>query len=689
MKNGVPVVLHSAPWSLSQLDARAARGSHPSALEHIDFLGEEFLDFGRKGFWILLPYEAIKNEPGLRLSPLGVVPHDGRRPRVISDYSFWFINGETADLAPPGAMQFGTAPLRMQEDLMRANPIFGPVYMSKNDMSDGFYRIRLTSSGSLKLAVILPAGLVPDQPQLVALPLVLPMGWTQSPPWFCACTETIADLTNEDLRRNKRFAPHPLGIKAAITDFQVEDHHLIRKIPKSHESRLYDRPLRKVEIFVDDFIGMGQNDPQNPLENQRAALSHNIDKIFRPNRATDSPYRKEPQSLSKMEKGDCSWHTKKEALGWNWGATSRTLQLKQKRVEKALQLLQEVLNCKRVSLKRWQQILGVLRSLQPGMTGSEGNFSLLQDALVKQVNKRVYLSIAVKEQLHVFREFLEGHEIRPTNLEELIPGRDIHIGACDAAKAGRGGVWFTDGGQALIWRAPYPPAIQAQVISEKNPQGKLTNSDLELEGTILHHWVLGKLVPVKGETTYTACDNTPAVSWRQKGSATSNKAKARLLRLASGLRREQGAHHRIGHISGKDNRMADDASRLWHLSDEKLLTYFDSTYPQSTSWQLFRIPTEINCLLTSTMLDETSKVESVLQELKRLRPLGQNGLNFVRPSIPIPVSSVATTPSTSSSCLESDTATESFEHPAVDRSGLEQRKMPCARWVRRFPYWVS
>ena len=99
----------------------------------------------------------------------------------------------------------------------------------------------------------------------------------------------------------------------------------------------------------------------------------------------------------------------KEALGWNWGATTKTLQLKEKRVSKALTLLDEVLDCKRVSLKRWQQVLGVVRSLQPGMSGSEGHFSLLQDALIRQVDCRVRLTPEVREQLEIFQDFLHGH----------------------------------------------------------------------------------------------------------------------------------------------------------------------------------------------------------------------------------------------------------------------------------------
>ena len=55
---------------------------------------------------------------------------------MIVDYSFWGLNDETMKLAPEGAMQFGTAPLRIREALMKANPDYGPVFMYKNDMSD-------------------------------------------------------------------------------------------------------------------------------------------------------------------------------------------------------------------------------------------------------------------------------------------------------------------------------------------------------------------------------------------------------------------------------------------------------------------------------------------------------------------------------------------------------------------------
>ena len=54
--------------------------------------------------------------------------------------------------------------------------------MIKVDISDGFYRINLRPADVPKLGVVFPTK--PGAEPLVAFPLVLPMGWTHSPPFF-------------------------------------------------------------------------------------------------------------------------------------------------------------------------------------------------------------------------------------------------------------------------------------------------------------------------------------------------------------------------------------------------------------------------------------------------------------------------------------------------------------------------
>ena len=79
----------------------------------------------------------VKDIPGIRLSPLGLVPQCNRQDIMISDYSFFGVNEETVPLAPPEAMQFGQTLKRLVQCIHHANDTFGPVYMSKIDHGYG------------------------------------------------------------------------------------------------------------------------------------------------------------------------------------------------------------------------------------------------------------------------------------------------------------------------------------------------------------------------------------------------------------------------------------------------------------------------------------------------------------------------------------------------------------------------
>jgi hypothetical protein len=95
---------------------------------------------------------------------------------------------------------------------VEAHPGHGPVYLLKIDIAIGFYRIWLNEHSILSLAV----SLLPWQGNtlLVALPLVLPMGWTESPPYFTTAMETVADNTYQPLLNHWLPPPHCLEAKA-------------------------------------------------------------------------------------------------------------------------------------------------------------------------------------------------------------------------------------------------------------------------------------------------------------------------------------------------------------------------------------------------------------------------------------------------------------------------------------------
>ena len=88
------------------------------------------------------------------------------------------------------------------------DPRHGPTYIVKLDLSDGFYRVRPRAEDIPKLGLAFPAG--PGEEPLVALPLTLPKGWTESPPYFCSATKTLVDLINLHASPSRDPPRHPL-----------------------------------------------------------------------------------------------------------------------------------------------------------------------------------------------------------------------------------------------------------------------------------------------------------------------------------------------------------------------------------------------------------------------------------------------------------------------------------------------
>ena len=155
---GAPVRFSTPPWTRHQIERALLRGPHKSCNDYIDFLNTEFVDMISKGQWLVLPYSDVKDLPGLRLSPPGVVPQRERRPRWICD-------------AAMEAMQFGHALDRILREVLLADPTHGPVHLIKVDLSDGFYRVDVNIDDIQKLGVVFPT--TPGTTPLVAFPLVL------------------------------------------------------------------------------------------------------------------------------------------------------------------------------------------------------------------------------------------------------------------------------------------------------------------------------------------------------------------------------------------------------------------------------------------------------------------------------------------------------------------------------------
>ena len=97
--------------------------------------------------------------------------------------------------------------------------------------------------------------------------------------------------------------------------------------PASVPVRPYNGPRRKplsaVDVYVDDFIGLGQGSKQR-LRNIRGTLFHCLDEVMQPLSPDDTKCRQEPASVKKLKKGDACWGTKKIVLGWLVGTIATT-----------------------------------------------------------------------------------------------------------------------------------------------------------------------------------------------------------------------------------------------------------------------------------------------------------------------------------------------------------------------------
>lgn len=692
-RQGASVVFKTEQWTAERLDECLQRGSHSSADDHVDFVRDEMAEFVSQGFWTVLPFRLVKNLRHLRLSPLGVVPQRDRRPRLIVDLSFYGVNDETVKLAPPGSMQFGRALDRILHKIRHSNPKFGPVYLLKIDISDGFYRVGLAPSTAPGLGVVLPQA-PNEQETLVAIPLSLPMGWVESPPVFCAVTETATDLANSMLERptaprhrlEKQAATMPPVVASApLSDPVVDARHSSphRPLPPHRTMQPAPRPVGYVDVYVDDFIGAAQGSRQRLLRIKRHLL-HSIDAVFAT--SADVPGRKEASSVKKLLKGDGSWQTQKVVLGWLIDTIRQTIALPAHRAARLLEIFDRLRGKTRLALKKWQQILGELRSMVLAIPGGRGLFSVLQHGVKMRERNRVTITPSMRDQLDDFEALAQALAERPTRLAEIVPDLPAAIGACDASKLGMGGVWFLPNGECLVWRHTFPPSIQQRMVSSSNMTGDLTNSDFELAGVVAHQDVLAQHVDLRERTIAVLNDNTPAISRCTKGSVSSDSAAAYLLRINSLNQRFHRFLGRYHHISGLANAMADDSSRLFHLTDSLFHSRFQQSYPQEKRWRMCYLRPEMNLALISALQKRRVEPRSFLSEPTHKIGLGRFGKVSAWSSAS-PLSSITSmTPSPSSKSLPN--ATGMADSPrARTVSDLVPWSKPFVTSARRWPNW--
>jgi hypothetical protein len=205
-------------------------------------------------------------------------------------------------------------------------------------------------------------------------------------------------------------------------------------------------------------------------------------------------------------------------MGWLIDTTHHTIKLPPHRLERLNTLLSQFLHHQwRTSRRKWQKLLGKLRSMVLAIPGGRGLFSQLQTVLttveMPHPSDRLCLSTAIHDQLNDIRWISSDLGTQPTRWAEAVDSSPTFLGMVDACGVGMGGTWISPNPKLnpLLWCEPFSPTISAQLMSSSNKMGTLTNSDLEQTALVCHADVLASKYDVREHTISTLSDNTAAV----------------------------------------------------------------------------------------------------------------------------------------------------------------------------------
>jgi hypothetical protein len=135
-----------------------------------------------------------------------------------------------------------------------------PFMFSKVDLKDGYWRMAVNTEDAWNFAYVLLGGKPGDPVQLV-ISDALQMGWSESPPFFCAATETARNVIQADMDTNKHVTEQPMEDIMMNIDWA--------SIPKhsrpSNSGPDKTKFLKLVEVYIDDFIGVLQSTDEAKL----------------------------------------------------------------------------------------------------------------------------------------------------------------------------------------------------------------------------------------------------------------------------------------------------------------------------------------------------------------------------------------------------------------------------------------
>ncbi|KAI2489626.1 hypothetical protein MHU86_24957 [Fragilaria crotonensis] len=259
------------------------------------------------------------------------------------------VNSTTTSLSPQQPVkELGQVFSRLL-DFLAAVPLQEIIHLAKIDLSDGFWRMLVDADDKWHFAYVLPGS--PTDPIRLVIPHALQMGWTESPGYFCATTETGRDVIQSLLADNEDLPVH------AMETFMTP------AFPARRQDKNDKSVWQMTAVYVDDYILAAVEDASGTLLSRigRAAL-HTIHAIFPPPDKSGHIGGKDPISQKKLEAHDARWAPEKVILGFTVDGAARTVRLPATKADAIALATRRLLAKKRVALKTFQSVVGQLRN---------------------------------------------------------------------------------------------------------------------------------------------------------------------------------------------------------------------------------------------------------------------------------------------------------------------------------------
>jgi hypothetical protein len=312
----------------------------------------------------------------MKVSSIVAIPHKSKAFRSILDLSFLLrlrdgtklpaINDSTTKTAPSGAInQLGHLLQQVIHAFTEADK-HNKIFMAKWDIKDGFWRLDTKTGDEWNFAYVLPQ--LPGEPVKIVVPLLLQMGWVESPPYFCAVTETSCNIATTYCETKISTLP------SHKFDDLVPADDAVGELPDTPATNKHIGYL--IEEHVNDFMAIVIPTTRHDVTHIGQAVMHGIHNVFPANDNNAN----NPISKNKLLKSEGAMSTTKTILGFNFDRVEKTMWLESAKCDQFLKILHSWIQTSKrsahgISFKEFKSVLAKIQHVYTALPAGLGLLS--------------------------------------------------------------------------------------------------------------------------------------------------------------------------------------------------------------------------------------------------------------------------------------------------------------------------